>query len=133
MFLKKEIEVSVQNNNNEPTTALERFFRSNTIQPNSISQNRIETPTIREMIESFDNVERVDSSQNVVEYWNHLKTKKPELYKISQIIFSVASAETTAERNFSTLKFILNRLRTNLSDGELEKILLIKLNSELFF
>lgn len=133
MFLKKEIEVSVQNNNDEPTTALERFFRSNTIQPNSILQNRIETVNIREMIESFDNVGRVDSSQNVVEYWNRLKTKKPELHKISQIIFSVASAETTAERNFSTLKFILNRLRTNLSDGELEKILLIKLNSELFY
>lgn len=45
---------------------------------------------------------------------------------------AILPTEVSCERNFSKLKFVMNRLRCSLVDSELEKMLYLNLNSNLF-
>lgn len=86
--------------------------------------------TIHQKIVEFDGVKRLNIQENVLMFWEQNKNTYPILYQLSGIVLSVPGTEVTTERNFSILKFVLNRLRTSLSDDELEKILFSKLNKE---
>lgn len=84
------------------------------------------TQTLTDFIGTTVNVKKP-----ILEYWEENKFRNPILYKLSQIIYAVPPTQTTVERSFSALPLILTSLRTNISDTNLNNILLIRSNSRL--
>lgn len=81
---------------------------------------------------SFTAENRLHSNANIFEFWRQNRYSRPELYQLSKVIFSIFATEVVSEKHFSTLAFILNRLRNRLTDDALEQIMFIKLNEDLF-
>lgn len=111
-------------------SSLEKFLRteeSNTaigiVQPD-LSGN------IRKKLIDFDNIQRQPTTSSLLSFWEDKKKFDFDLYLLAQIVHAVPGTETKIERNFSHLKFILTRLRNRLTDCELEKILVIRLNTK---
>lgn len=69
---------------------------------------------------------------NIHKFWEQQKFYYPELHKLSEITTVISPTDVPNERDFSDLNFILNSKRTNLIEENLEKILIVKLNKDLF-
>lgn len=110
---------------------LESVLRSAEI---DIENNNVMQPDHRLTIEieMFQKSPRVSMKKSIHEFWRESRKKFPILYDLVCIIMSVPPTEVSVERNFSKLKFVLNRLRSSLSDAELENFLNLSLNSDLF-
>lgn len=117
----------------EPTQCgvLEKYLRT-IEQSNQSSFVQQQYVRLEAEIESFRKLPRAPIDSSVHDIWRKNRKMFPILYEIASIIMSIPPSEVSVERNFSKLNFILNRFRTNLSDFELEKILFLSLNSELF-
>lgn len=87
---------------------------------------------MRGKLVSLEKQPRKPANTDVLKYWQEKKNEEPELFLLSEIIFAIPSSQTTVERAFSTLAYILNPLRGSLSDELLENILLIKCNKQFF-
>lgn len=87
---------------------------------------------IDSVIEDFWNEKRLDPTDDVMLFWNNNKTTRPELHRLAEVVFAAAPTEVSVERSFSTLDFILTKLRNSLSDSSSQRIILIKLNQDLF-
>lgn len=68
----------------------------------------------------------------VLNFWNTNKSKYPELYQLAEIIFAISPTQAVVERSFSTLSYVFNSRRNQLSEKTLENILLATLNKDLF-
>lgn len=68
---------------------------------------------------------------SVIEYW-HSENDFVELHDVAMAIFAIPPTKVQVERDFSKLKYILSDLRTMLSPQNLENILTINLNQELY-
>lgn len=98
---------------------------------NSATTSEQSTVDINEELRNFIGTnENIKTS--VFDYWNKNMHTKPELYKLASVVHAVPPTQTTIERAFSAMALILTHLRTNLSDNNLENILMIRLNRELF-
>lgn len=80
----------------------------------------------------YEKRKRESASRHAMDFWYENKHQMPELYELARLVFAVCPTETSVERNFSGLSYILNRYRTNLGDERLENILFLRLNKELF-
>lgn len=69
---------------------------------------------------------------NFFEYWCARRSQEPVLFELVKIVVAAAPTQTSVERSFSALSFILNPLRTRITDHHLEAVLIIKLNPSLF-
>lgn len=76
---------------------------------------------------------RVPKTKHAMDFWEDNKAAYPELYELAQVVFAVAPTETSVERNFSALSFILNKYRCRLSDENSNEILFVRLNHTLFY
>lgn len=74
----------------------------------------------------------IDNLECILQYWAERKKTEPALYELACTIFASCPTQANVERSFSALSFILNRYRSTMSDINLEAILLIRLNKELF-
>lgn len=90
------------------------------------NQNSSLCDTIDTMLRNHNAQEPINTS--VFNYWEQNKTLKPELYKLACAVHSVPPTQTTVERAFSAMAIVFSALRTNLSDQNLENILLLRLN-----
>lgn len=87
---------------------------------------------LRDILESFNNMERMSIDTNPREYWNDRKMSAPQMYALAQVIFAVPGAQAAVERNFSALNQTLTKFRGRLSDETLERILFMRCNDSLF-
>lgn len=112
-------------------TPLEKLLRSKEV--NEVTTENVSADAvthIRNRLIDFGNIPRQPSTSNLLLFWEENKSNWFELYSLAIIVHASPGTEVKVERNFSALKFVLNRLRNNLSDYDLEKILIIKLNSQ---
>lgn len=65
------------------------------------------------------------------EFWKLDGQDYPALQKIALTVFSMAPSSSSSERNFSTFGFIHSKLRNQLSDDRVEKLVYIKTNGNL--
>lgn len=72
---------------------------------------------------------RIDIDDDLMEYWRNKKFVLPSLRKLALILHSVPATQVSVERSFSALRLILGDLRYNLSEENLEAIMIAKLNS----
>lgn len=110
----------------------EKAIRANSNQSSFLVSSQTQTNNIESIIndyiENIGKTPRLQSSDNILEYWNLNKNSKPELYQLSQILMAVPATQVSVERLFSNLAFIYNPLRSRLSENVLETIILIRSN-----
>lgn len=72
----------------------------------------------------------LESNINVspFEYWTEKSKIFPEIYFIHCIVNAASPTQTSVERSFSGLSYILSSRRTNIHDDLLNRILLLRLN-----
>lgn len=87
---------------------------------------------IVQLLNDFIQQDHQFENQTILDFWNSQKSHHPELYQLAEIIFSISPTQVTVERSFSTLSYVFNSRRNQLSEESLETILLIALNKELF-
>lgn len=73
-----------------------------------------------------------DLNDSVLQFWLRQRKSEPILYEIACIVSASAPTQTTVERAFSGLTYILNPYRNRLSDENIDNILTIKQNKDLF-
>lgn len=71
-----------------------------------------------------------DLKTTFVDFWS--KQKHLDLFEIARIVSVVQPTQTTVERAFSSLPLILNHLRTNISDENLENTLILRNNKQFY-
>lgn len=72
------------------------------------------------------------SNVDPMQFWKERKDKNRELHSIACVIFAAAPTQVSVERAFSGLAFILNPQRTNLGDKNIDNIMIIRQNRDLF-
>lgn len=106
----------------------ESFLRS---KESSNSKNRISDRAdvdIEFILNSFNNVQRLDRKIPILEFWEENKAAYPHLYKNSAVVLGAPATQVSVERAFSGLKFILRDNRNSLKENTLEDILIIRAN-----
>lgn len=69
---------------------------------------------------------------NIIQFWENNKSKFPELYEMSKVIFAIAPTQVIVERSFSVLTHVFSHLRHPLKTELLKDILTICFHKELF-
>lgn len=80
-------------------------------------------------LEEFNNHPRINSKENVLQFWETKKKTDPLLYELATTVLSIPCTQVSVERLFSSLKFVLSDLRYNLKDSIVEDILVIRNNT----
>lgn len=126
------------NSNDDLEAFLSEMYNNVDSNDNSHNENENEHHTmnstavdIKSVLNSFVGVKE-NLSISIHDYWQKNIHLMPELYELACIIHSVPPTQTTVERAFSAMALILSPLRTNLSDKNLQNLLLLRLNSDLF-
>lgn len=87
---------------------------------------------MKEILESFNNMDRMPTKIDPRMYWRERKASAPQLYILSRVVFAAPGSQAAVERKFSFLSHTLTKFRNSLSDETLERILFMRSNSELF-
>lgn len=99
--------------------------------PTNDSSAPNEREKITKILNDFNNKE-LPLTASVLDYWKKHQYTYPELYKLASVIMAIPPTQTTVERIFSALALVLTSHRTRLGDQNLENILLVRLNYDLF-
>lgn len=138
--LKLQHETSEVNNNSAAASVpdeaeetvkksvLEEYMES--LAPNV--QILAEETDIRSKITAFRTNRMLPMNTNILMYWEENKHTHPELYAMSIILNGVPATEVRIEQSFSQFAFIFNEKRTSMDPKNLNNILLIRLNKEIF-
>lgn len=116
----------------ESPDLLDDYLSAGTSQDDADYQGVYGAVDIESELNSFD-PEPLSSGKNIIDYWNSQKSRQKHLYELAKCIYAIPPTEVEIERDFSQLNFVLTQRRNNLSEKNLEAILRIHLNKELFF
>lgn len=111
---------------------LDDFLSAGTSQDDVDYQGVYGAVDIEMELNSFD-PEPISSGKNIIDYWNSQKSRQKHLYELAKCVYAIPPTEVEIERDFSQLNFVLTHRRGNLSEKNLEAILRIHLNKEIFF
>lgn len=87
---------------------------------------------VHAQIQRFISTQHEITDANIIHFWNCNEKAFPELFELSKVIFAIAPTQAIVERSFSTLSYVFNDYRSQLSQNLLEDILTICLNKDLF-
>lgn len=76
---------------------------------------------------------RDPKTNHPLDFWKIHGGEHPELNELANVVYAASPTEVSVERNFSALTFIFNRYRCNLTDENLNDILFIRLNKDIFY
>ena len=65
---------------------------------------------------------------DVLKYWNDQKFRLPYMFELAMVVLAVPASQASVERLFSSMNFIYSSRRANLSQDNLEDILIIRAN-----
>lgn len=97
------------------------------------TDNMIGQPSEIELILDAFQPERIPPNHSILEFWEANRLVYPELYELAMIVYSVPPAEVTVERDFSHLNHVFNSKRGGLESARLNDIMMLNLNSEVFY
>lgn len=123
LALENHLKRNNENNEHQNTENEERQHSSN---PTPNHNEDIET-----IIDLFQPAP-IPLNSSILDYWESMKEKERELYRIASVIFSVPPTEVSIERDFSHLDHVFTKRRGNLCASRLEDIFVIHLNKDLF-
>lgn len=92
----------------------------------------VDTSQLMLLFAIYDNVKHIDIKCSVMDFWKKCKEEFPLIYPLSCIIHAIPAGQCFEERNFSSFSYINNARRTKLRPENVENILAIRLNREIF-
>lgn len=110
-----------------------------TIENTTLLMKYMEKPSDTEIVDisaalnTFMETKHKVDGVTIVGFWEENKTKYPELHKLAEVIFAISPTQAVVERSFSTLSYVFNSRRNQLSEVTLENILICSLNKDLFY
>lgn len=114
----------------DPEKELSNFLsQSNAPMDFSVSAADVD---IKHVLDTFD-PDFISPEQSVLKYWKSNEYTYPELFKLALIFYSVPPTEVQIERDFSRINYIFTDRRCALQSERLADIMIININSELFF
>lgn len=90
------------------------------------------THAIRRFELFLRSTEPSDSNKTSVEFWCKYKLTEPDLFQVACVINAAAPTQVSVERLFSALSFVLSPQRTRLKDENIDNILVVGQNKELY-
>lgn len=106
----------ISERSNQPTNSIIENFDDDldkfldTFEETNLPQSTLQSNEILLKLQQFDNnmntKTRLPRTVDINKYWEEKKNSDPELFQLASVIFGVASAQTSVERNFSALTFI---------------------------
>uniref|UniRef100_A0A0K8UWC0 HAT C-terminal dimerisation domain-containing protein n=1 Tax=Bactrocera latifrons TaxID=174628 RepID=A0A0K8UWC0_BACLA len=124
-----QVEFEPSLSSNDTFHLLERKVTSWTQQSPQSTSN---VQTIRQKLEGLAHDTRMPFQTNILDYWKGLRSHEPALAKLAEVVLSVPCSQTSVERAFSALSLILTKHRSRLNAQNINNLLLIRLNEELF-
>ncbi|XP_073831473.1 uncharacterized protein [Musca autumnalis] len=85
---------------------------------------------IRQKLEAIALGPRLPYSANILEYWQQMQIKDPEIHVLMKVVLSVCISQTSVERTRSALATILTKEKSRLPKSVLNNMLLVKLNAD---
>lgn len=122
-----ELEISIQN-----TTILSKFKHAQCEEDTAPSVLSTNVFVLSEKISSFMCSTHIMPEGTIYDFWLQNENFFPELFQLSQLIFSICPTQSIVERAFSTLSHIFPSHRNNLNENLLNDIMIISLNEDLF-
>ncbi|CAH0397613.1 unnamed protein product [Chilo suppressalis] len=90
-----------------------------------------ETNSTNVLLREIRNLPRLPIKENIIKYWNS-KLSSPEVAELALCVLATPATQVSVERLFSSVKYILSPLRSNLSQTTLANIMVIRSNHDLF-
>lgn len=106
---------------------LEAHDNINTLLRRNDSRSEFKT-RFMESCTLFMEEEFVDSSVNILTWWEHKQEKYPILHKLANVVLAAPMTQVSVERLFSSLKFVVSQRRLSLKHDMIEDILFIRSN-----
>lgn len=110
-----------------------------TLEGHSCSRSLMSSSTTEQImfkLQTFDREmstrKRDPKTNHPLDFWKLHAVEYPELNELAHVVFAASPTEVSVERNFSAVTFIFNRYRCNLTDENLNDILFIRLNKDIF-
>lgn len=89
--------------------------------------------SIKALTERFISEEHILLNGTIHDFWKSKKDIYPELFELAEVILAISPTQVIVERAFSTLSYVFNFRRSRLAGKLLEDVLVVSLNSELFY
>lgn len=126
--------------NDHPNTSPEGLDSSDvdiTIESTTMLMKYLERPTqqiidLPSIISAFAEAQQPIADVTILGFWELNKSIYPELYQLAEIIYAISPTQAVVERSFSTLSYVFNSRRNQLSEKTLGNILISSLNKDLF-
>uniref|UniRef100_A0A0L8FS48 HAT C-terminal dimerisation domain-containing protein n=1 Tax=Octopus bimaculoides TaxID=37653 RepID=A0A0L8FS48_OCTBM len=84
--------------------------------------------SISSSLRDFSNTERIPADSCLISWWNTMKIKYEDLYKLAIVVHAVPMTQVSVKRLFSIFETILSPQRNNLIHENLENILIVHSN-----
>lgn len=110
---------------------LDKFLASNNTTEMVVSTAPSYEIDIELLLEIFDPAP-LKSNENVLKWWETNKNEHNEMYKLATVVLAIPPTEVQIERDFSRLNFVFTDRRSKLTEQNLEDIMIISLNGEVF-
>lgn len=130
---KEETSLSENVNNNRPHSPDVNDFIKSMIKLPLIDENPAQSKeNIKALLKTFFESEPLlGPKEDVLKFWNEKKYAYPELYKISQTVFSVSASHYSVNKMTSQLKYLYNPYSNmSLAVPIVNDILTVRVNSD---
>lgn len=81
----------------------------------------------------YEKVKHVDFKNTVMNFWRIHKNDFPLIYPLACIVHAIPASQCLEERHFSSFSYIRNSKRCTLGAENVQNILTVRLNKELFY
>lgn len=75
---------------------------------------------------------RLDLTQNIIRHWTNKAVVSSEIAEVAKVVLSAPATQVSVERLFSSLRFILHPLRSNISPNLLKDLMVVRANKDLW-
>lgn len=124
-----ESKVIEEDTHTQPIEKMLKEIERNCDRRTTINQQTMHLVT--PILVDFGSSPRLNISENILNFWQTKKTCLPQLYQLAITVLAVPATQVSVERLFSSLKYILNPHRYNLTSEILQNILIIRSNKDL--
>lgn len=121
------VDCKSENSSTTTLTDLEMYLQNKEKELGVINNQGEVQSSLADQIFNFNPI-REPKVTNVLKYWAEKSNIYPDLANLAKIILAVPATQVSVERNFSVLKLLLTDKRMNLSESNLENILMCRLN-----
>lgn len=127
-FKYSEIELNETGNN-----TLDELNEDFAIIHGETETNALDTSNLLISLADYETVKHFNLKHSTMDFWKHNKEQYPLIYPLACAIHAVPAGQAFEERNFSSFGYIRNAKRTMMKPKNLQNVLVVRLNKEIFY